>query len=767
MLETKRLFRDTPAFPVLIFLSVLGLLLYFSGQLDGRTFDEYAEKNSVYHAALQEANRTQMDYDQIHREKQELTIRAVLNTPDNYLYDIYLEAYPDYVTDEPNEATKQAILNKEWAYDLLDQQASYYQELSKRLQQMELEFRQKSGSRLFSKNKDLLQSMERTLHDYQSLGNVHSSYGDDRFVLSVLQNRSNIALLLILIFFGCYQMYLPKGQALHSLITSTQLGRRQLKRSSVLCLCIWTAISQFTILVPQFIVSWFLHDGSSQLERTIQSLEPFADYLLPCTVLQFILLYICYAICLSCFVTILFWSVMNLSERLGAAVVILSALVCLSFFCFTLNGNSKYIFLKYCNLIICLSPMDLIRQYRLINIAGLPVHLQTLVFAVFTIVAVILGSLVLLKANKPYPSGRTNPIRRFLIGIRSRIHPDIHFLPSLWEHLKLVEEGKTVLVLAAAIFFGLNFQSPAIYLNNEALVKQAYYQELKAKDPEEALPLLTNNLTATENSIRHLLQDPDKQDDFVYAQILQQYSMQQNALESILSKAEEMKEYNKVHNHPKLFFDIYQADALLYAGKTASGKWRALEMLLLIIFLSAVCFPLEKQSHTIPLIICSRKGITRIFRSKIKAVWIEVFLITLCFAIPEGIQLMKVVPVFAAAQGIPCLNECLYDLSVPGYWGLLWEGRLLILLGISSAVMFFSFLFHTTYAGIIMSESVFCLPNLLPVLFPAWNIGFLPISLLLSFELFTSDMIGVYVIAFILCASLLIMVHRKTKYNIG
>ena len=765
MLETKRLFRDTRAVLVLVLLSVLGLLLYFSGQLEGAACADYQEKNSAYHAVLREANSSGMDYDYIHQRQQDLTLRAVFSNPDSPLYDFYREAYPDYAADTLDESGKKAVRNEEWAYVQLDQQAAYQSAASGRLERMEAEFTQKSGSKLFSRNRELLRSMEKTLRDYQALGAVGLSYGDDRLVLSVLQNRGNIALLLILLFFGCFQMYLPKEQALHAVITSTRRGRRPLKASGLLSLCVWTAVSQLAILVPQFTVSWFLYDGNSQWNRTIQSLEPFSDFLVPCTVPQFLLLYTGYAVCLSCFVAILFWTVMNLSEHLGTSALFLSVLVWLSYACYTMNGNSKYVVLKYCNLVSCLAPMDLIRQYRLVNMAGLLINMPVLTLAAFILASVVFAALVLLKSGKPYPSGRANPVRKLLAGIRKRIIRDIQLSPSLWEHVKLVTEGRTILVLAAAVFFALSFQVPPLYLGDDDLVKQAYYEQLSSVKPEEAESMLAESLSSAEEKIQQLVQrtETDKQLDFVAAQMLAQYSTQRDVLEILLSEADEMKAFNAEHKNQEVFFDSFQADALFGSGEKTSGRWRILALILLVIFLSSVCFPLEKQSGTVPLIICSRKGIARIYRKKVFAVWLEVLLVALCFAVPEGIRLAEKAPVYAAVQSIPCLKDSLFDLSIAGYWGLLWGCRLLVLLGISSLVMLFSLMLRTVCAGIVMSESIFGLPNMLPVLFPSWNMAFLPFSVLQSYMLLSADMTVACITALVLCILLFAVIKRKSK----
>ena len=148
------------------------------------------------------------------------------------------------------------------------------------------------------------------------------------------------------------------------------------------------------------------------------------------------------------------------------------------------------------------------------------------------------------------------------------------------------------------------------------------------------------------------------------------------------------------------------------------------------------------------------------------AVWLEVLLVILCFAAPEGIKLMKITPLWAAAQSVPCLKESACDVSIGGYWLLQWGCRLLILLGVSSVVMMFSFMYRTVYAGVVMAEGVFGLPNLLPVLFPTWNVTFLPISLITSNQNEIVRMILICAVSLGMCLLLVSLFRRKTVYRL-
>ena len=472
-------------------------------------------------------------------------------------------------------------------------------------------------------------------------------------------------------------------------------------------------------------------------------MELFADFLLPCTVFQFVFLYTGYAICLSCFVAVLFWTVMNLFEHISTAVVLLSVFVWLSYVWYIMNGNSKFVFLKYCNLISCLIPLDLIREYLLVNVAGFLVNIPILTLAVCSVATVVFTGIVLLRIRKPYASDKTNPVICFLSGIRKRIFIQISLTPSLWEHMKLLTEGKTVLAFVAAIAFGFSYQVPTFYLKSDEVIKQAYYQQLTSMSPEEVTPMLSEGLHSAEEKMRQLLQkmETNTQVDPVFTQMMEQYSMQCNVLNILLTEAEEMKDHNEEHKHKAIFFDSYQADTLFGMNEQTAGKWRMLGMILLVIYISAVCFPLEKQDNTISLIISSRTGIVRISQKKIVSVWLEVFLVVLCFVIPEGIKLVEISPVNAAVQSIPSLKDSIFDLPIIEYWLLLWGCRLLILLGVSSVVMLLSFLFRTVFSGAVMSEGIFGIPNILPVLFPAGKIRFLPISLISSYQLFTVESI--------------------------
>ena len=766
MLETRRVFRDTPALLILIVLSVLGVLLFFSGQLDGGSFSDFQVKNVAYHNLLQYENKQHTDYESIQEIREKLTIQAILGDPEHCLYDVYKDIYPDYEAEKLDEMKLRNIQNEEWAYVQLEQQVAYQQAAYGNLDKMEKEYTQKSRSKIFNKNPELISSMERTLRDYQKRGRVIYSYGDDRFVLSVLQNRNNIALLLILLFYGCYQLYLSKGHALYAVITSTRCGRSRLKASGLLCLCIWTTVSQLFILIPQFAVSYYLYDGGGQWNRTIQSLESFSDFILPCSVLQFVVLYIGYAVILSCFVSILIWSVMHLCEHLGMAVLVLSVLIWVSYSCYTMNGNSKYVFFKYCNLIACLVPMELIRQYRLINIVGFLINISLMIPLAFTFVSIALAILTLVRAGKPYPSEKTKCLKKLFKGPRERSNCARNQRPLLWEQLKLITEGKHALALIAAVFFALSYQLPTLYLDDISLAKRAYYQQLDSMQPEKAESVLADSLNATESTINNLVIKPEQQTDFVFNQMLRQYTMQQNVLEHLINEAEEMKEFNKEHYHKEVFFDYYQAENLFCMGDVYDGKWRMLALLIIVIFLSSVCFPLEKQSGSLSLIISSPLGVARIFTKKAMAIWMEVFLVILCFAAPEGIKLMEITPLWAAAQSIPCLKESACDLSIGGYWLLQWGYRLLILLGVSSVVMLFSFMYRTAYAGVVMAEGVFGLPNLLPILFPAWNVTFLPISLITSNQNAIVRMMLICAVALGLCMLLVSLFRRKTVYRL-
>ena len=189
-------------------------------------------------------------------------------------------------------------------------------------------------------------------------------------------------------------------------------------------------------------------------------------------------------------------------------------------------------------------------------------------------------------------------------------------------------------------------------------------------------------------------------------------------------------------------------------------------MLMLIIYISSVSIPLENSSHVYPILFSARRGIVQILRKKAITVWTEAGAIFLCFAIPETYRLLETTPVNTAVQSLQTMRECAYDLTIGGYWLLLWGCRLLFLLGISSVVLLVGFLPKTTLGGIAVGEGFFGMINLLPVLFPSWNIPFLPVTLISSCHIAWSGIAAAGVSGICLCILLLFFLQKPFIYRL-
>lgn len=337
MLEFKRLLKTTSIRWCLVIITLLGMILYLFNQLNGLTIQEFLARNNTYHSLIYAQQKSPQTVEEISRDLKDITIRNVLSDPNNFLYTSYLEEYPEYVSSA--DAEQENLHDLEWAYTALLHQVNFHSQLLSRPEKMRMEYEQKISNPLFRNQQNTLDTMQQTIIDFGKIADVRPSVGDDRLITSVTENHYNLLLQLVLIVCVATVLRFEKQSPLWYTLSATKRGRRWLAWSKICCLLYFTILSQLLLLVPQFIISSILYDGSNQCMRLIQSVETFSKVLIPCTIPFFTAIYIISSMILFSFVTMLAWTLMSCLHHRNFVLVVFAALLGISYISYLLPGK--------------------------------------------------------------------------------------------------------------------------------------------------------------------------------------------------------------------------------------------------------------------------------------------------------------------------------------------------------------------------------------------------------------------------------------------
>lgn len=739
MPEFKRVIRIPAVLLVFAVIFLVNIGLYLYQQFPGLNIAVQKEQTAVYHQLLREQSAAPLpDPTLIEQRRLEATAYGVLQNPDSFLYDHYKDIFPDIYALVSAGKTMANALYYENAYILLKGQLTYFEEFSGRGAKMEKEYAQKSNSILFRNQKNTLLNMEKTLHDFRATSHVVLTLGDDRAVTSLMDAPFTDFLLFAFLTFIGFCFISERSTGLWETVYATKKGRAYLNAQRVLCLWLFTFLAGTLLLLPKHLISFQLYDGYGQLIRNIQSIPRFSKCLIPISVKDFLLLYYGVKLLSSFFVALLIWAVLSSNANVHIAVFSAVLFLIAEYTLFNLPQSSFWVIAKYLNIFSYIQPAYLLASYHNVAFLGALRNMPELsVYLLFPMIALVTGAQIFgLSRKRP---GNKTALGERLLSVLSRFISSITpHVPSFLRELqkKLILE-RWLLPLCVLVFLACAYQAPQGIMTPKDAYKQFYYQQFHAVDGERLAGRLKTEEERLAKQVAELgrtLNDATGYSQLGALTLLEQTINRQNALESIRQEAQEIHDANQSYKVKAVLSDPYLTEAILGSTGLDYRSGRALLILFFIVLQAGTLIPFERQENILPIVRATGGGAPRLWRKK-RAVHLLLTLGTyLCLYVPEWAALLsqKYISLSAAIQSFPTFRSFPHPVSLLAYCLILYGYRLVITIGFSFVVIYFSSFIKNAFKSTLLLTSAIMLPMVMAVLLkqtgPYWPFFFFSVT---------------------------------------
>lgn len=765
MIEFVRILRKKTFRTFLLLIPILSLLLYCAAQLSKMNPCDFLTRNYVYHDLIRKESASPESIEHITDELHRISIKLILSNEDHAFYDIYKAMYPNVLLD-PNESTAE-LETYEWALTNILEQKKWNSEFLQRYYKMKKEYERKVTIPIFAGNQELIENMERTLYDYENLNGTTITLGDDRIITSVVDNKYNILLMAIYLIFLTSQLRVEKDSPMSELLHTLPRGRSRLFLIKTVCLGMLTAIALLAVLLPQFLISFIIYDGASQIDRSIQSIKSFANCMLSGNVIEFFGMYLCFTYILTFSVAMLLLAIVFIPRNYWCALVIQMSLLITSYLGWMLPANTAWPLIKYFNLVSCLCPADILRTYRIFNIWDCYINIPLVVLLlslILLLLVLLVGIITESKFGRMYMKKKTH-----YINARKKLSRISYFT---WELRKLLIYNKAFYVIIVAVIIAVFMQPSTLPSSDSDIWKQAYLQQIDEGTLQNAKEIIRNELDKSITQIQELKDScKDKNDTFVLNELYFQELYREQALDELSGRINELLLFNDAHNIEAKLFDDRSANMIWFNQDSDYALWRAIVMIVLTICFSAISFPEERHAGMIPLLCVSAVGIKRYIKGKIAQILCLVGCVGLLFAFVEHNRISLEIPWNAAIQSISSLSSYPYVMTIRTYWLILWTYRIAVLMTISLFTMILSSTISTPIRSLMLCQMLISGTCVLHYLFSSVTVSILPSAQLCSIIPIPSQLFipVLYVAtAILLCAVVPQIIYNqllKTSYS--
>lgn len=476
----------------------------------------------------------------------------------------------------------------------------------------------------FSKN-----NIEKTMADYESLGNVKLTAADNRAVVVwsdyAMGDMILLGLMLVLVIsFGS-----DNSKGLTMLIRSTKNGRLVLYKNRILSLFI-CSIFLAIILSASTLIAAFASFGEINLLMPLQSIPEFMRSCYKISVLSYIVLSVLIKAFSVFSISVIVYFIMLVFKNslfVAVSVVVMAIELLLSV---TILETSSINHLRFINLFTLLKTDVFFKEYLNLNFFSAPVNflLASISFVAFVVIAVIIIGAVI--CEKKYFLSKSS-VSSVIVKLKDRFHRLVPTGGVMYYEAKKLLINQAVLAVGVVLFVMVHNSLTAyeyVYAVDENV--ERWYNTFSGEinedlklDIEDKLSEYQGYIDYYENAIKEEQSKPEPSDRRIQElyTFLMENKTQKAAIEVVYENVVNGIEYTQksgvtIHNIKPFSWSF-----LLREDKNTVNT-ASLYILLFIIFASCGVFSYESQNNMSKTIRTLHKG--RLVVTAVKLIYISV-----------------------------------------------------------------------------------------------------------------------------------------------
>lgn len=536
-----------------------------------------------------------------------------------------------------------------------------------------------------------MRNARKTAEAYEGLSAAGLELNNSGMVNQMTEFGATNILIAFLVFMICSILIIEEkegGQFL--LLRPLKHGRGRLMAGKIAALLAVTAVICTAFFAENYIVSGWQY-GFARLDIPLQAIAGYSGSALHRTLGEYLLIYL-FSKVIAVFILGLFFFLFSLTAKTVSLYYIkVVAFLGISYLLYAvLPGEGIFQILKYANIIPFLLVTPVYQYYFNLNIAGFPVEITVLFWAVS--IVCILGlsvALVILFTNRELAGAcAERSLRRGME--QKRVHTSVFY----HECYKIFITNKALLLLL--LFAGFQVYSMAhksTYLPYDEYYYRQYMEALEGPLDDERIALIEQEEERFAEMDKLLEEANQKlesgeiteRDLLKTRTLVQEQTKGRNAFLRVLERREYIVQYEK--NHGRALDFVYEGGWEYLLGRETTpyenDMQRAIALLLVMIASFAGVFSMEYSTQMIRLLACSRRGRMHTVKAKL---WICAGITTVLFLInyiPDLVNAYRIYGLHewdSSIYSIPSLANFPIDISIRSYVVLLFTVRYLMAL---------------------------------------------------------------------------------------
>lgn len=626
-------------------------------------------------------------------------------------YNSYLEQYPELVAAIQNGMTWDAekLRIQSTAANKLLQQLVYLDSYDDYLLQIQENREKLSSFSIFNQEGSFSKNnIEKTADEFAALGELSLELGSDDAVTALFSFRLTDYLLIIILTTVALSFLDERQQGLWQMIHATPWGRKKLAAIRILILAI-TAVGATVLLYGSNLISGLcLYGGMSDFGRSIQSISMFQTIPLKLSVGQYIAQYLFFRAATSFVIALgvlLFLS--NSNTGVKPTIAALTLLLCIEYVFYTfLPDQSIWNILKYFNVFCYIDLSNIFIKYLNLNVFGQAVGIRDLALWAILPVSIILGACCVVAQAHVRPAkehGIINAVSCGLNRLVSFLGQSMNLLGYEAYKLFFMQGGVVIMAVFVALIVNSSFSVPITSTQVDYYMLQ--FQGEITKSTWDGIAAerekLEDGITELKTAAEHY--QTGEMDVSEYYQVLTQHNNDTAKLAELEQTAEIISSLESRGNDLGVRLSVlYEVPFQQIYGDCAMKnrvEWNLLVVFAMALLLSGIMTMEQTTAGQQQLLRATPKGRTALMARKyiilglvVVSLWgISSARELHAFLIGVDTELLSV-PI----QSLTFLTRFPLQISIAGFLGIIYLGRLLILLCVGAGIMFFSSLFHRT-----------------------------------------------------------------------
>lgn len=565
--------------------------------------------------------------------------------------------------------------------ELEDKQATQHEDFYKKLQNVPKEKEKMLEISIFSdKDSFSYKNIMKTEKDYRKISDVELSDINDYAVDAFLEYDIVYIFSFIIMVFTVISFLDERKRGLWQIVYVCRSGRLKLIIKRLLILFTVSVVTETVLITSVLSVSFMDYGGADILSQSVQSVGKLQDFVLPISLLEFMVYYILFLSAALAVSGLLIWLVLSFIHNGSLGMITCSFIYVIEFFLnYFISSRNPLCIFKYTNLWFLIDPREVFTSYTNFMFAGFMFNIREYLSVMLVVLIILLSIGVIITGIVTKPFYSPGIIETYVCKVLDRLRKVLcHFNGMGYELFKMLVQKKGIIVIAGLFYvFITNIDTTELFLSPERIQLDNFYASY------------TCEINAKSMKAYNQIQED------INASIINKEDVNGTKLNmfELLKKQKNYAESLKYRGIKGWFINDRGYKLLFGELKSVKRVIDGVLALFAIVLIVAPIYVSEYQSGVNYLIASTKRGKGTIFRRKMLYCLVCTCIISITML---SVQLYEVrlkynlVGLSAPVQNIEMLGDVPFSISIGGFIALWYILRTLIMIMSACIIMLIS-----------------------------------------------------------------------------